>query len=390
MAAPRVKRAKVKSLGHGLGTVYERYGSDGRVLAYEHVYRDASGRQRQATLKATAKTAALKEAASRVHQKERGELADPSSLTFDALAQLAFSSFEAMVVTGERKQRSLDAYRQRYKTHLQPRLGNLRVQAITRKRALGLLDELRRSGASSATIAAVWKAFVWIMGVGREMEVVSIDLAVPKGRRVRVTRKRTLRILSSAEVQRVIAAATRRWQPILQTAAYTGARISEIAALQWRDVDFAAMTLSITKQVGPDGSLIPPKTRNGVRVIDIPQVLVQVLLTHRNAPGCDQRPEAFVFATDTGKPFDRVNAGHALTAAVKRAGIDFDPEKERISFHTFRHVVASKLVRANIDPKRLADHLGDDIATVWSTYVHAYRETNEAPVSAALEEAVAS
>jgi integrase len=60
----------------------------------------------------------------------------------------------------------------------------------------------------------------------------------------------------------------------------------------------------------------------------------------------------------------------ALAKAIKDAGIKFDAETERVSFHSFRHGVATTLIAKGVDPQTVADHLGDDLATVISTYVH--------------------
>jgi site-specific recombinase XerD len=50
--------------------------------------------------------------------------------------------------------------------------------------------------------------------------------------------------------------------------------------------------------------------------------------------------------------------------------VSFDPDRERVSFHVFRHAVATTLIAKNVDPQSVADHLGDDVATVLAAYVH--------------------
>jgi len=93
------------------------------------------------------------------------------------------------------------------------------------------------------------------------------------------------------------------------------------------------------------------------------------LLAHRNGSE-DKSPGAFVFGQHT-QPQGRYRlAARALAKAISEAGIDYDAEKERVSFHVFRHGVATTLIGKNVDPQTVADHLGDDVQTILSTYVH--------------------
>jgi hypothetical protein len=60
----------------------------------------------------------------------RGELLPPSKLTFGEVADEFLRMTEALVTTGERSQRTLDLYRQRYRTHIEPSLGRKRIQDV--------------------------------------------------------------------------------------------------------------------------------------------------------------------------------------------------------------------------------------------------------------------
>ena len=64
----------------------------------------------------------------------------------------------------------------------------------------------------------------------------------------------------------------------------TGLRRGEVLALQWTDLDIENRTLAVTKQVNRiNGELVvsPPKTRNSIRTLAIPQQAVDLLIAER-------------------------------------------------------------------------------------------------------------
>ena len=87
--------------------------------------------------------------------------------------------------------------------------------------------------------------------------------------------KREMKILPQEKIGMYLAEAERRG---LLAAFYleltTGLRRGELLALQWTDLDVESKTLSVTKQVNRiNGELVvsPPKTRNSVRTLALPQ-----------------------------------------------------------------------------------------------------------------------
>jgi integrase len=74
--------------------------------------------------------------------------------------------------------------------------------------------------------------------------------------------------------------------PLILTLAFTGARLNEVLALRWEDVNFDARTLSITRAIEPTKKhglrIKAPKTTRGIRTITIDAALVEVLRERRN------------------------------------------------------------------------------------------------------------
>ena len=78
--------------------------------------------------------------------------------------------------------------------------------------------------------------------------------------------------------------------PIVATAALTGARLSEVLALQWRDLDVTARTLRIERAIEVTSEfgrrLKEPKSKRGKRTIAIDAGLVAMLLAERESYQC--------------------------------------------------------------------------------------------------------
>src|SRR6185503_20878180 len=90
-----------------------------------------------------------------VGKRDQGRDITPTKLDFDGLAEVFFESFGALVVSGERKRRSLTDYRWRYERYLKKPLGRVPVQQIRRGHILDVLNDLRRKGLSTSTLHVV-------------------------------------------------------------------------------------------------------------------------------------------------------------------------------------------------------------------------------------------
>ena len=66
----------------------------------------------------------------------------------------------------------------------------------------------------------------------------------------------------------------------------SGLRKGELVALQWSDLDIENKTISVSKQVNRiNGELVvsPPKTRNSIRTLAIPQQAVDLLIAEQKS-----------------------------------------------------------------------------------------------------------
>ena len=120
----------------------------------------------------------------------------------------------------------------------------------------------------------------------------------------------------------------------------TGLRRGELLALQWTDLDVENRTLSVTKQVNRiNGELVvsPPKTRNSVRTLALPQQAVDLLIAeHKKHP---RNPYLFP-SPKTGTMYDPDAFRRTHDKILKAIGA------EHIRFHDLqthlRHTVPEK------------------------------------------------
>ena len=144
---------------------------------------------------------------------------------------------------------------------------------------------------------------------------------------------------------------------------WTGARVGEILALTFRDIDLDKRIISITKNLvrvkGKD-VINPPKTAKGNRKITIPPFLVEDLRDYIGKL-YGIMPDERIFR------FTRSFLEHEIIRGAKESGV------RRIRIHDLRHSHASLLVDLGFQPIEIKDRLGHEkIVTTLDTYSHLY------------------
>lgn len=151
----------------------------------------------------------------------------------------------------------------------------------------------------------------------------------------------------------------------------TGARLGEILALKWEDVDFKDKYISINKNLtlGEHQSFIlgPTKTKED-RIVPLNANLEKELKKHKLRQkqnklkfGPNYVDSDFICTYSDGRLVTH-NTMSSLSSLFSNRSIDFN-------FHRFRHTFASRAVAVNIHVKVLQEILGHaDIATTMEYY----------------------
>ena len=151
---------------------------------------------------------------------------------------------------------------------------------------------------------------------------------------------------------------------------YSGIRIGELCALQWKDIDFNNHTVKIYKQLNLRGlkrdNLFIPTKNNIIRIISIPNKLWDMIITQykKSSKIIGFNNEFFVFGDDKYM---------AYTTIDRKKDYYFNLSKvKRITMHQFRHSHASLLISNNIPLNVIAKRLGDTPDVVLKTYAHLF------------------
>lgn len=182
-----------------------------------------------------------------------------------------------------------------------------------------------------------------------------------------------IEIFSPSELLRLVKAA--KAHPSSKNAGillalYTGLRIGELCALQWKDIDFERGSLFVSKTVQRiyaktvEGETVAkiiissPKTRSSVREIPLASTLLPTLQEFRDHDDCYLITKERTFLEPRSY---RSYYGRFL----KRAGIAHS------SFHKLRHTFATQLIECGADVKTVSELLGHaSVNTTLNLYVH--------------------
>jgi len=163
--------------------------------------------------------------------------------------------------------------------------------------------------------------------------------------------------------------------PELATSIFTGMRRGEVCGLQWRDINFAAKTVSVCRTLQIEGGTIfiePPKTDNGYRTIPMAETLYDTLKAHQQ-----QRIELLDLLDEHLKPTDWVfcrydfsprRPNHLSKVFVRLTRQIGRPD---VTLHGLRHTFASILIAQGESVKLVQELLGHyDPGFTLRTYTH--------------------
>lgn len=144
---------------------------------------------------------------------------------------------------------------------------------------------------------------------------------------------------------------------------WTGCRIGELLALTPKDIDFAKNQMSITKTYYRNGGkdyITEPKTKQSIRVIEIPEFLKQEIEKYVDSHyGMPQNERLF--------PIGQEAVQHKLKRHVEKSGV------KRIRVHDLRHSHVAYLIHLGVEPLLIKERLGHkDIKITLNTYGHLY------------------
>lgn len=162
---------------------------------------------------------------------------------------------------------------------------------------------------------------------------------------------------------------------------HTGMRFGEFDALNWKDFDPIKKTLTITKSLSNkvDGKIFTittPKTKNSVRIIDLPDSLNNLLIEYKEYKRknyYDFNDSHFMFGDIKYLP--KTTFAEHLKKYIEMSGVKY------ITPHGFRHSHVSLLVNLGCDSRDVAERVGDTVEVIENTYYHIFPKKKKMTVN---------
>lgn len=163
------------------------------------------------------------------------------------------------------------------------------------------------------------------------------------------------RYLSREEWDRLHAHAEPWLRPILTVAVLTGARLKEVAGLDWSNVDRQAGVLFVSEDNKTGKPRGVPISAGVAGVLDA-------------IPGSRFKRSGPVFVDPEGEPYTSQRQRNRISQRTKAAASA--AELERVSFHTLRHTAGSWLAQAGCSEVQIAKLLGHATTATTKRYMH--------------------
>ena len=277
--------------------------------------------------------------------------------------------------------------------HLRPST-RARDGSLIRQQVVPHLGDRRISTLEPADIR-VWVADLVEAGyapstVGKAVQILraAMDSAVEDGmiprspiRGVKIPTRPAVekRYLSHAEITDLTEAAPAHHRALILTAAYTGMRFGELAALRAENLNLLRPSITVVESLSEVGGHIstgPPKTAASRRQVSLPRYLVGFLGEHMGAygPGEDNR----VFTAPMDGPLRRT----LFRRRVWLPAVD-ESVGQPCRFHDLRHSHAALLIAEGTHPKVIQARLGHaSIRTTLDVYGHLFEGLDESAADA--------
>jgi integrase len=376
---------------------------------WQYDYRDQTGARRRKQF-ATKREASNFETTARHQVREGTHVAESATVTVAEAGRKWLASAEHHGL----ERTTIDQYRQHLVYHIEPFIGNLKLNKLNIPLIRDFQEALRTKPyppdypkaalrgkvRSAAIVKRVTVSLGSLLADAQERGLTATNPARElRGRRKRKGEHRQRRRLevgvdipTPAETRAVVEAAHGRYRPLLITAIFTGLRASELRGLRWQDVDLKAKCLHVRQRADKYHAIGLPKSDAGQRRIPFPPMVASTLTEWRVQ--CPKGDLDLVFPNGKGNVEWYPNIiKRGLQPTLIRAGVvDADGKPKYTGFHAIRHFYASWCINSQKDggqglsPKAVQERMGhSSIAVTMDTYGHLFPATDEGETLAAAE-----
>jgi len=179
----------------------------------------------------------------------------------------------------------------------------------------------------------------------------------------RIDRHAEIECLPPAQTKAVLEGLRDPYKTLVGVLMYSGARLGEVQALRWKDIDLEKNCIHVRRNYTPESGFTTLKTKAARRKVPMMPRLRQLLEAYEPGPGAELLFPGEVEEQPLCRPPIRRHFERALNA-VGLSGY---------TLHSLRHTFASTLIDAGANPKALQVVLGhSSIQMTLGTYGHLF------------------
>ena len=358
-----------KRAANNMGTVRQR--SDGR---WEGRYTASDGKQHSVyALTQPACTAALRAA---MNDVDNGIWQKPSMMTVSEWLEIWIKDYQ-----GDNSELTVLKYRSIVRNNFVPTIGAVKLTKLSPVHIRRFLTAMKAKDLSQVTISNYLRILKTALNAAVEAKLIKESPA--NGISISRGKVKSFHVVDKSMFQDFIKAANEtKYGNELALMLYTGLRVGELRGLRWSDIDFAANTMSIRRQLHPKSQttkrITAPKY-DEERTVYLPQPAINVLKAQRVKQN-EQRLAAgaewvdnevthdLVFRMETGVEHGEKTIADAVKNVGSAIGIP------ALHPHDLRHSYAVAALRSGADVKSVQHNLGHKTSSMTVDIYAAYSE----------------
>ncbi|MCR1833120.1 site-specific integrase [Oceanobacillus caeni] len=288
---------------------------------------------------------------------------------------------------GSVRKNTLSSLRNSVDNHIKPYFKNIELRDITHDLYQKFLNHLYDKGLSKNTRLRIHNCFYNAMKravINKLIISNPAELAVIKGE----VKKEGIKFIDSSDVANFLTHAYQYgyiYWIFFKTLIETGMRKGEAAALQWTDIDFKNMTISINKSLdfqtkSKDELFGGTKTYHSIRTISMSKSLADTFRFHMNYQNQNKLAIGelyhhelnLVLCRNDGNFMPKSTLFNAFERILKRADLP------KLPIHSLRHTHAVLLLEAGADMKYVQERLGHGSMQITSdVYSHVSKKMEQ-------------
>ena len=357
-----------RSANH-MGTVRQR--SDGR---WEGRYTASDGKQHSVyALTQPACTAALRAA---MNDVDNGIWQKPSIMTVSEWLEIWLKDYQ-----GDNSELTVLKYRSITRNNFAPTIGAVKLTKLSPVHIRRFLTAMKAKDLSQVTISNYLRILKTALNAAVEAKLIKESPA--NGISISRGKVKSFHVVDKSMFADFIKAANEtKYGNELALMLYTGLRVGELRGLRWSDIDFAANTMSIRRQLHPKSQttkrITAPKY-DEERTVYLPQPAITALKAQRVKQN-EQRLAAgakwvdnevthdLVFRMETGVEHGEKTIADAVRNVGSAIGIP------ALHPHDLRHSYAVAALRSGADVKSVQHNLGHKTSSMTVDIYAAYSE----------------